>query len=324
LPGRSYPMPAALALGIAASFFFAFTFVLNRSMDLGGGSWVWSASLRFVYMAPLLAAILLIRGGGRMATVLASVRKNLIAWIVWSTTGFGIFYSGICLASAQGPSWLVAATWQLTIVAGALLTPLFGRLVVTAAGTRRQRQPLPHRQLAFSTLILAGVALVQFGEARNLPRTSALLGLGFVLVAAFAYPLGNRKMMELCGGELDTTQRVFGMTLCSLPFWFLVVAGGLVTKAPLGSGQAFQVLVVALFSGIVATLLFFKATELAFDDLHRLAGIESTQAGELVFTLAGGLLFFGDRSPSALGFLGLALVVAGMVANGLTAPNRGR
>ena len=34
----------AIAVGILASFFFAFTSVLNRAMDLEGGSWIWSAS----------------------------------------------------------------------------------------------------------------------------------------------------------------------------------------------------------------------------------------------------------------------------------------
>ena len=39
-----------MALGLAASFFFAVTFILNRSMELAGGSWTWSSSLRFFFM----------------------------------------------------------------------------------------------------------------------------------------------------------------------------------------------------------------------------------------------------------------------------------
>ncbi|ABS22278.1 hypothetical protein Bcer98_2005 [Bacillus cytotoxicus NVH 391-98] len=35
-------------------FFFAFTFILNPAMDLQGGSWIWSASLRYYFMVPLL------------------------------------------------------------------------------------------------------------------------------------------------------------------------------------------------------------------------------------------------------------------------------
>ncbi|RPK17520.1 hypothetical protein EH2_02830 [Bacillus subtilis] len=37
-----------------------------------------------------------------------------------------------------------------------------------------------------------------------------------VVIAAFAYPLGNRRMLEEYGGRLDTFQRVLGMTLASL------------------------------------------------------------------------------------------------------------
>ena len=39
-------MKRILGLGILSSFFFAFTFILNRSMNLSGGYWIWSASLR--------------------------------------------------------------------------------------------------------------------------------------------------------------------------------------------------------------------------------------------------------------------------------------
>ena len=52
----------AIAVGILASFFFAFTFVLNRAMDLEGGSWIWSASLRYYFMVPMLLLIVLYRG----------------------------------------------------------------------------------------------------------------------------------------------------------------------------------------------------------------------------------------------------------------------
>ncbi|HLS59711.1 MAG TPA: multidrug resistance efflux transporter family protein, partial [Virgibacillus sp.] len=37
----------AILIGIIAALFFSVTFILNRSMELAGGSWAWSASLRF-------------------------------------------------------------------------------------------------------------------------------------------------------------------------------------------------------------------------------------------------------------------------------------
>ena len=50
-------MKKALGYGILASFFFAFTFILNRSMNLGGGYWLWSACLRYLFMLPMLAVL---------------------------------------------------------------------------------------------------------------------------------------------------------------------------------------------------------------------------------------------------------------------------
>jgi hypothetical protein len=39
-----------ILLGILAGAFFSTTFILNEVMNLEGGHWVWSASLRYVFM----------------------------------------------------------------------------------------------------------------------------------------------------------------------------------------------------------------------------------------------------------------------------------
>ncbi len=36
---------------------FCFTFIFNRSMNLSGGSWMWSASLRYLFSLPMLAVL---------------------------------------------------------------------------------------------------------------------------------------------------------------------------------------------------------------------------------------------------------------------------
>lgn len=314
----------AVLLGLLASFFFAFTFVLNRQMDLAGGSWIWSASLRYLFMLPLLGLLLAPRG--ELGAVLRDLRLRPLPWLLWSTVGFGFFYAPLTLAAAYGPSWLVAASWQLTIVAGSLLSPLFrveGWVGIGVEGrARRERHRIPLRVLLFSALILLGVAVLQIPEAgRGGGGWSGASSLGgplfalFVLIAAFSYPLGNRKAMRLCAGRFTTLQRVFGMTLASMPFWLLLSVAGLLTVGPPPPSQVLQTFIVALSSGIVATLLFFGATDLVHGDMHRLAAVESTQAGEVVFTLLGGVLVFGDRVPGSLGFLGLALVVGGMTLN---------
>ena len=61
-------MKKALFYGILASFFFAFTFILNRSMNLAGGYWLWAACLRYLFTLPMLV-LMLAREKGAMAEV---------------------------------------------------------------------------------------------------------------------------------------------------------------------------------------------------------------------------------------------------------------
>jgi hypothetical protein len=56
-------MTRLLALGTLAALFFSSTFVLNRSMSLEGGHWVWTASLRYGWMLLFLTGWLLARRG---------------------------------------------------------------------------------------------------------------------------------------------------------------------------------------------------------------------------------------------------------------------
>ncbi len=113
----------AIVVGILASLFFAVTFILNRAMELSGGSWLWSSSLRFIFMVPFLCLIVIMRG--TFAPLLQKMRKKPLSWIKWSFAGFVLFYAPITFAAGYGPGWLVAGTWQITIVAGVLLSPLF-------------------------------------------------------------------------------------------------------------------------------------------------------------------------------------------------------
>jgi drug/metabolite transporter (DMT)-like permease len=302
-----------MALGVGASLFFAFTFVLNRQMNLAGGSWIWSACLRYAFMLPILLALTAARG--ELRELGAAIRARPLGWLGWSTIGFGLFYSFLCAASTFGPSWLIAATWQVTIVAGVLLSPLFYDRIPEAGGFRLVRHRIPLRSLATASAILAGILLMQIRESQLMSPLAVLACIGLVLVAAFSYPLGNRKMMELCGPDVSTMQRVCGMTICSMPFWIALGAVGIVKDGPPGTGQILQSLLVALFSGVIATILFFKATDLVRGDMRGLAAVESTQSGEVVFTLAFGVLVFGDRAPAPLALAGIAVVVLGMVAN---------
>ena len=293
-------MRRALAYGLLASLFFAFTFIFNRSMNLDGGYWLWSAALRFIFMLPIMGVIVWKQKGIR--EVLEAVQSDPVPWILWSTVGFGFFYMPLSMASVYGESWFVAATWQITIVAGALLTPLFGKRV-------------PVKNLICSAIILGGIFLLQVSHFKNIHTEGLVTALLLIIVAGFSYPLGNRKMLQYCPAELSTTQRVFGMNLCSMPFWLICSVYALGTHGLQSGGQIFQSVIVAVFSGVIATILFFEATNMVKNNPKHLAIIEATQSGEVIFTLIGGILFLGDAMPAGSGLVGILIIVAGMVLN---------
>ena len=306
-------MKKAFMLGICSSFFFAFTFILNQQMHLSGGSWYWSSSLRYIFMLPMLLIIMISKR--QLKEVIIDIRKKPLSWLLWSTIGFGFFYAPLSFASSYGASWLVAGTWQLTIVAGGLMSPLFFKIIKTEKGIVKIRNKIPKKSLLISLLILVGISLMYIEEATDISLLNTMLVIIPVIIAAFSYPLGNRKMMEICDSNINTIQRVFGMTLCSMPFWIIISLLGISNSGLPGKSQLIQSFIVAVFSGIIATILFFKATDIVKDNSHNIAIIESTQAGEVVFTLLGGILIFHDTVPTTLSLIGLIIVVLGMILN---------
>lgn len=303
----------AVLLGLAASLFFAVTFVLNHAMHVSGGHWVWSGSLRFFWMVPLLVLLVAYRKG--LGPLLEALRDRPVTWLTWGTVGFGLFYAPLCYAAASGPAWLVAGTWQTTIVAGMLIAPWLGQ-----PGEPRSRIPLAG--LGWSCLILAGVALMQWHAAEHVTAGQLWVGVVPVLVAAFAYPLGNRRMMQVCGSRLDAFQRALGMTLGSLPFWLLLSAGAAAGHHWPSASQVAQTLVVAVTSGVIATVLFFAATDAVKHEPAKLAAVEATQAGEVAFAALGEALLFARPWPAGWSLGGLGLIVVGMVMHAFAARGR--
>jgi drug/metabolite transporter (DMT)-like permease len=262
-------------LGIYAAFFFAFTFILNRAMELSGGSWIWSASLRYTFMVPFLLFIVVARKNLR--PLLQLMREQPGTWFLWIFIGFGLFYAPLCFAAAYAPGWLIAGTWQITIISGSLLVPFFSQTIETANGPLKVREKLPVKVLIISLIILLGIVLMQVEQANHLSLNDLLLGIIPVMIASFAYPLGNRKMMDICAGRLDAYQRVLGMTLASLPFWFLLSLYGLFTLGVPSKEQTIQSVLVAICSGVIATVLFFRATDMVRGNMQKLAAVEATQ-----------------------------------------------
>lgn len=139
-----------------------------------------------------------------------------------------------------------------------------------------------------------------------------------ILIGAVSYPLGNRKIMEASGDQLSTIQRTYGMTLCSLPFWFILSVLGLVNAGVPSVSQTVQSFCVAVFFRSDRNVaVFFKATDMVKSNHKQLAVIESTQSGEVIFTLLGGIWLLGDSRPDGLGILGISFIVFGMIFNSM-------
>ncbi|GIN88860.1 membrane protein [Heyndrickxia sporothermodurans] len=301
----------SVLLGICAAFFFAVTFVLNRSMELNGGNWLWSASLRYFFMIPFLLAIVVWRNSLR--TLIVEMRKHPFQWLLWSFIGFGLFYAPLCFSSAYGPGWLVAGTWQITIISGSLLVPFFYEEVQTKNGPIKIKGKIPIKGLSMSLIILFGVLCVQLEQGQHISLKGTLLVVIPVTIASFAYPLGNRKMMQICEGRLDAFSRVLGMTIASLPFWLILSILAFLSDGPPSFSQTTQSLIVAISSGVIATVLFFKATDLVKDNVSQLAAVEATQSIEILFALFGEVIFLKTGLPSTLSIIGMLLVIVGMI-----------
>lgn len=305
----------AILLGILSSAFFSATFIINRAMNVSGTSWAWTASFRFLFALPILFLIVLFRKN--LGGLWSEMRKHPFAWIGWgSLAGIG-FYSLLSFAAVFSPAWLVAGTWQVTILAGLLLSPLFFITIETKTGTKRVRGKIPLRSLYVSLFILIGVICMQATEAGHITATQFISGFLPVVLAAFLYPFGNRKMMEVVGGRLDTFQRVLGMAIGSLPIAVILGIYGFWETGIPTSGQMLQGFLLALCSGVIATMTFFFATDLAKDNLSLLGAVEATQAGTMVFTVLGEIIFLNGSFPIGLSLIGMVIIMAGMVTNSI-------
>ena len=284
-------------------------------MELSGGSWIWSASLRYLFTIPFLVLIVMTRRN--MKALFEEMKSRPLPWLTWSTIGFGLFYAPLCFAAAYGPAWLVAGTWQFTIVAGSLLVPFFYKKTTTLKGIQKERHKIPIRELLTSVFILVGVGFIQISESSNVEMRKLIIGILPVIIAAFAYPLGNRKMMSICGNRFDVYQRILGMTIASVPFWLVLSFYEIVTVGLPSSEQITQSFIVAIFSGIIATVLFFYATDKVKGNPKKLAVVEATQAGEVAFTVIGEILFLGSALPVGWQLLGIIIIIIGMILHSM-------
>lgn len=304
-------MTRLISLGILSALFFSSTFILNRAMSLAGGHWAWTSSLRFGYMLVFLVILLLVTQGKNALKQIKEVFvQHWLFWIIAGSIGFGVFYSFITFSATYAAGWVIATTWQTTILATPIVLILFGRKV-------------PTKGIILTLLIFVGILLVNIEQASATSLGTVFISAAPVLIAAFAYPIGNQLVWEARTGEnkkLPHIQhpilengfaRVLLLTIGSIPFWVTLL---LWTKPPPpSSGQLISTAMVALLSGVIATTLFLYARHLCKQP-YEIAAVDATQSMEMVFSLAGEVILLHGVLPGPLGIAGITLTVIGLMA----------
>ena len=300
-----------ILLGLLSAAFFSATFILNRSMSLSGGHWVWSSSLRFFYMFFLLISLILVnRGVNYLRDVITIFIRNAKFWLVAGSIGFGIFYSLLCYAADHAPGWVVAGTWQFTVIATPIVLLLF-------------KEKVPRYGVFFSFLIFIGILMIQFyNKGSELSVGYIIYGVIPVVIAAFAYPVGNQLLNFAKHGNhslishidspilKDSPTCVLLMTMGSIPFWVLLLV--IVAPPPPLKNQLINTGIVAISSGIIATSIFYKARN-ASKSPYIISAVDATQSGEVIFSLAGEILLLNGALPNLTGGIGIIIILVGII-----------
>lgn len=297
-----------LIVGLLAAMFFSATFIINRAISLDGGHWFWSASLRYMYTIIFLSVgFIALKGFSYFKAVLKEYFQNIVFWSIAGTIGFGFFYSLICYAADFSPGWVVATTWQMTILASLFVLTFFGK-------------KLSKKIWFFTFIVFVGVTLVNLSHFDLDAIDKLLLGFLPVLIAAFSYPIGNQLVWERKvkkeqeGDDIkvlnNSFAKVFLLIIGSSPFWFILYF--LVEPTSPSNGQFISVAMVSILSGIIATTLFLYARNHA-NTTPKLMLVDATQCGSVFFALFGEVLFLDGSFPNAIGWLGLFVTITGLL-----------
>lgn len=300
-----------ILLGLLASAFFSATFILNRTMSLSGGHWLWSSSLRYVYMLLLLIILIGInKGVAHLQDVIKIFIRYFKFWLLAGSIGFGVFYSFLCYAADHAPGWVVAGTWQITVIATPIVLLFF-------------KEKVPRHGVYFSVLIFIGIFIIQYyNKESEFAVKYFVYGVIPVVISAFAFPIGNQLLNFAKHGNHplvphidssllhDAPTCVLLMTMGSMPFWALLLLW--VAPAPPLKNQLINTFIVAVSSGIIATSIFYKARN-SSKSPYVISGVDATQSGAIVFSLVGEILLLKGALPQLSSVVGIILIVAGII-----------
>ena len=286
-----------LFIGLLSALFFSSTFILNRYIAIDGGHWFWSATLRYIYMLLILTlGFIVLKGYDYFRNLMIDYFRNFFFWSIAGSIGFGIFYALICYVSDSSPAWVVATTWQFTIIASLIVLSFFARKIPSI--------------IYFSILIIfTGILVVNSAFINMENLQSQVVNIFLMIIASFAYPIGNQLVWEH-QNDKTSFEKVFLLTLGSFPFWIIL---SLFFDVGLPSSSQFtSIFVVAILSGIMATSLFLYARSKA-QNSSQIALIDATQSSEVIFTLTIEMIFLSVITPSFMMMSGILCVIVGML-----------
>lgn len=119
-------------------------------------------------------------------------------------------------------------------------------------------------------------------------------------------------MIELVDGRLDSFQRILAMTVMTMPIWIVFAIIALFTVGAPSFNQVFQSFIVGVNSGVIATTLFFMATDRVRYDQEKLAAVETTQSPQLIFVIIGEMLILSIAALTSMAILGIIIIIIGM------------
>lgn len=328
-------MGKMIVWGLIASAFFSTSFVLYQLMSVQGGHWFWSASFRCFFMWLLLSVFILLQNKLNPSKLIALCKLFASHWQFWCVTGgIGLgTYGLLAFAADYAQGWVIAATYLFTVVASLVVLSFFG-------------QSFQKKVIVYSVIVFIGVVLANVGEGLRHSTSQgtdwhALLLFGALpaFIASFCFPLGNQLIWQAAQPKGDYTHhtnemseltskllqkvpqvtspllsnplhKVWLMSLGSLPMWLLL---GVIVQPPAPSVSQMTIsFLVALMAGVLGTTTFLHARSLAKQP-QQLAAVDATQGSEIIFALLGGMLLLHTPIPSGLSFVGIALVIIGLV-----------
>lgn len=341
-------MGKMIVWGLIASAFFSTSFVLYQLMSVQGGHWFWSASFRCFFMWLLLSVFILLQNKLNPAKLLELCKLFASHWQFWCVTGgIGLgTYGLLAFAADYAEGWVIAATYLFTVVASLVVLSFFGQSfqkkvivysVIVFIGV---------------VLANVGEGLRHSTSQGTDWHALLLFGALPAFIASFCFPLGNQLIWQAAQPKGDSTyhthemskaasnetrkvtsklatskllkkvpqvtspllsnplHKVWLMSLGSLPMWLVL---GFMVQPPAPSVSQMTIsFLVALMAGVLGTTTFLHARSLAKKP-QQLAAVDATQGSEIIFALLGGMLLLHTPMPSGLSFVGIALVIIGLV-----------